>query len=187
MKKENEIIKLKPLCEKAFSSQLYNLTGKFWNDTDFDAPSGALHGAIVTEIETGQKFILATHTEELKKKQEIKEAEQKAENEAAHSFDNHPNPIIDFHNRERWEIGMNILRKENQIVEMCEDSYWHFLECVPPMFQNGNGFVNGDPYTHNAKGEAVYLCAIEIDDKFYACNGTIKQFMSGDLFADLPK
>ena len=50
------------------------------------------------------------------------------------------------------------------------------------MRMNGSTFVSGEPYRHNEKGEAVYLCCAQESKRFIAQYGTIKQFENRELF-----
>ncbi len=89
--------------------------------------------------------------------------------------------FIDYHDSEKWKDGLEAMRN-GETVEMCSESYWHFLNSVPPMRQQGSAFVNGEPYYHNSNDEAVCLCGIEKNGKYYAQMGTVKQFDNRELF-----
>ena len=39
-----------------------------------------------------------------------------------------------------WQAGLDALKK-GEIITMDEETYWHFLGCVPPAVQNESGFV----------------------------------------------
>jgi len=170
--------KLKPLAELPLSTQLDRLTGKCYTVQDFRR-----EGNTVIEIETGHVFEFATQAEEEAFKAEKKRAEE-AEAEALRTkYDNHPNVIIDLHNEDRWREGLKLAESDfTTAVEMTGAAYWHFLECVPPKRMERGAFVCGEPYTHNDKGEGVYLCGREIAGKHIAQYGTLKQFDNRELF-----
>tara|TARA_R110002020_G_scaffold475112_1_gene708638 strand:+ start:24971 stop:25489 length:519 start_codon:yes stop_codon:yes gene_type:complete len=172
------MIKLEPLSKTPLSSQLYNLTDKFFSSRDFEKV-----GDEVTELSTGTKFILATEEEERAYKIK-KEAAQEAEKlEKFHRHDNKKTPFIDYNNGDRWKAGLSHAKEKGYPkTEMCEDSYWHFLECVPPKRLQRTSFVCGEPYSHNNNGEGVYLCGIQEGERFFARYGTLKQFDSNKLF-----
>lgn len=91
--------------------------------------------------------------------------------------------LINDENHEEWRKALNFIYADfTKIVEMTENAYWHFLECVPPKIQERNCYLSGEAYTHNSKGEGVYLSAIEKNNKFYAQMGTIKDFRERKLF-----
>lgn len=90
-------------------------------------------------------------------------------------------PFIDYNDAEKWREGLNAMR-DGATVEMCVDSYWHFLGCVPPIVQEGSAFMNSEPYCHNSKDEEVCLCGIERNGKYYAQLGTYREFKNRSLF-----
>jgi hypothetical protein len=169
-------MKLQPLNKRPLSSQLYDLTGKFFSDRDFIKV-----GDEVTEISTGTKFYLPTQEEEEIFKAAEKIREEEAEKEKQHRHDDKNYPFIDFNNSERWKSGLKHL-EGYQKVEMCEESFWHFLECVPPKRYQRTSFVCGEPYSHHNNGEGIYLCGIQEGEKYFAKYGTLKQFDSNKLF-----
>lgn len=75
--------------------------------------------------------------------------------------------------------------KKGEIITMDEETYWHFLGCVPPVVQNSDGYVCGEPYSHNGEGKGIYLSAIERDGVYYAKHGTIKEFTERQTFKSL--
>jgi|GEM_PF-2746190 len=171
-------MKLQPLNKSALSSQLYNLTGKFLSDSDFIRNNDE-----VIEISTGKKFCFPSQKEEEIFKAQDKIRMEKEKEEREHRHDNKTYPFIDLHNSERWRGGLDHAKTKGfPKTEMCEDAYWHFLECVPPKRMARGGFVCGEPHSHNSQGEAVYLCGTKEGNKYFAKYGTLKQFDSNKLF-----
>lgn len=171
-------MKLQPLNKTALSSQLYNLTGKFYSERDFKRD-----GEKVIELSTGNIFFLPTREEEEQFKAEEEKRQEAEKLEKFHRHDGKNYPFIDYHNPERWKAGLNHLKNEGHPkTEMCEDAYCHFLECVPPLRMKGAKFVCSEPFKHNNQGEAVYLCATKEDGKYFARYGTLKQFDSNQIF-----
>ncbi|MBL4672323.1 MAG: hypothetical protein JKX81_08670 [Arenicella sp.] len=74
-----------------------------------------------------------------------------------------------------WQDGLDSLYG-GKVISLNEETYWHFLGCVPPLAQEQLGFVCGEPYSHNSDGEGIYLTAFEIRDKYYAKHRTLKEF-----------
>lgn len=89
--------------------------------------------------------------------------------------------FIDYSDEEKWKKGLSAL-DDGSVIEMCEKSYYHFLNCVPPLVHQSTAFMSGEPHHHNDDGESVHLCAIEKNGKYYAQHGTIKQFVNRELF-----
>jgi len=170
-------IKLLPLSQKALYSQLFAFIG-YSNHDRFDRESKQ---GQVTDTETGQVYTLATAEEEDAYKQEKARLDAIEEARKANLYNDHPTPIIDYNNPTRWREGLDLL-KEGRLIEMCEEAYWHFLECVPPRRQGGNSYVSGEPHHHNSENEAVYLCGIQRGEKYYAQYGTVKQYEKKELF-----
>ena len=91
--------------------------------------------------------------------------------------------IIQLHNYETWTDNLNTLKNDmSKPMEMDEDAYHHFLGCVPPVRQVSGAYCSGEPYTHNGKGEAIYLCGFYNGTKYYAQYGTVKEFDKRLLF-----
>lgn len=176
--KDTEVVQLEPLAEKPLSSQLYWLTDNFYSDLHFERD---LINNTVINKETKQVFKLASQTEEKLFKLKSKHKKELEEFTRLHKYDNYGKVIIDLHNKERWREGLK-LAKEGNIVEMTEDAYYHFLECVPPKDFCRVSFVCGEPNDHNNKGEGIYLCGIKKGDKFYAQYGTVKEYREKQLF-----
>ncbi len=170
-------IKLKPLSEKALYSQLFAFIGY----SDHDRFDRETKQGQVLDTQTGQVYILPTAEEEHAYKQEKARLDAIEEARKANLYNNHPNPIIDYNNPTRWRQGLDKLR-EGELIEMCEEAFWHFLECVPPRRQGTNSYVSGEPYTHNSKNQPVYLCGIQRGEKYFAQYGTVQQYESKELF-----
>lgn len=49
-------------------------------------------------------------------------------------------------------------------IESTEKRYWYALECLPPAYRAGGGFLLGEPYDHNAYGEPRYPAYVERSD-----------------------
>ena len=177
-------IKLKPLAQKALYAQFYWILGGNynWDISRLDLESVKGH---VLDKKTGQLYKLATEEEEEAYKARKKRILQAWKIRLSKKYDNHPTPIIDYKNHERFTEGLKVAKEDmSKAVEMCADSFWHFLECVPPRIQTGNAYVCGEPYTHS-KGEAVYLCATHRGKKYFAQYGTVKQFNNKELFKSI--
>lgn len=174
-------IQLLPLAQSSLSSQLFKLTGKYYSSQDFERITDGAQ-----DLETGQKFIFAS----LEAEESYKKAEEKRqaaeEIRLSHVYDNYKGFIIDLNNSERWRTGLNHCLK-NGVTEMTEDSYWHFLECVPPKVMKFGGYVSGEPNHHNSKDQPVYICGIEKDGKFWAQYGTTQEFLNKEMFKTFPE
>lgn len=82
-----------------------------------------------------------------------------------------------------WKEALNYIYSDfNNIVEMSEDAYNHFLCCVPPKIIVRDGYVCGEPYSHTSTGQGIYLTAIHRVGKYYAQMGTVSQFINLKLF-----
>jgi hypothetical protein len=46
-------------------------------------------------------------------------------------------------------------------IESTEERYWYALECLPPAYRAGGGFLLGEAYDHNAIGEPRYRAYVE--------------------------
>jgi hypothetical protein len=174
--------KLKPLSQKPLYSQFYHIFGENynWNQDRLDRKTVKGH---VLDTETGDLYALATEEEETAYKAKKERVLKKLKERAAHKYDHHPIPIIDYNNPERWKEGLKTAKDDmSKAVEMCEEAYWHFLECVPPKVLEPGAYVCGEPYTHNSKGEPVYLCGIQGGKRYFAQYGTVKQFKNRELF-----
>lgn len=62
--------------------------------------------------------------------------------------------------------------------EISEEAYNWYLGCVFPTKMSGNGFLCGEPYTHQDDGFAVYLGCREEGSKYYAKMMTAKEYHS---------
>lgn len=82
---------------------------------------------------------------------------------------------------DEWNCGMKDLDK-GHIVEMCPDTYSHFMNCLPPLMIHSGAFVAGGAMRFNNVGESVYLCCIERSGRFFGQLGTSKEFRSRELF-----
>ena len=179
--KDRNKIQLLPLAEKPLNSQLFWHFGNFVNSDDLLTGSKEAY-----HVDKGISFFYASEEEETVYKEAKAEAERKEAERKAHEYDNHPNIIIDLHNHQRWEEGLKAAKsKPFPVVEMTKEAFWHFLECVPPKRYERVAFLCGEPYTHNSKGEGVYLGGIEKRGKYYAQYGTIKQFDNKEMFKSI--
>jgi hypothetical protein len=57
-------------------------------------------------------------------------------------------------------------KNENIPFEILEPIYWHFLECLPPMYCD-NGFFVSEAVTFNAKGQTLYHKITKQNNKFF--------------------
>lgn len=57
-----------------------------------------------------------------------------------------------------------------------EEHYDWYLNSVPPITMKNNGFLAGEPYTHDDMGNGVYLACKEYNHRFYAKLMTLKEF-----------
>jgi hypothetical protein len=174
--KNTKDILLVPLAEKPLVSQIYWFTNDFHNDFTFDNENRTVYFEQINLT-----FHLSSQTEEDLYKLKSKHKEELGEFTRLHKYDNYGKVIIDLHNTKRWSEGLKSA-KEGNIVEMTEDAYYHFLECVPPKDFCGVSFVCGEPEDHNNKGEGIYLCGIKKGGKFYAQYGTVKEYRTKQLF-----
>lgn len=67
--------------------------------------------------------------------------------------------------------------------ELTEEEYVWLLECLPPMFQRSNSFVNGEPVTTLKNGRTnLYSCCFEFtvqgQQRFFLITATKKEYMS---------
>ncbi len=91
--------------------------------------------------------------------------------------------IIELKNADTWTENLNVLKSDmSKAMEIDEDTFDHFLGCVPPIRQVSRAFACGEPYTHNNEGQAIYLCCFYNGSKYYAQYGTTKQFDKRELF-----
>lgn len=169
--------KLKPLTEICLTTQLADLLGlEHWGiNWEIDPIKNT-----VRELSTNTVFLLATpqEEEEYKKSLELKKLEEKRQK--SHKYDNHPNVIIDYNNGDRWDEGLEHLKKG--IVEMCEEAYYHFLEVLPPLRLNGWKFLTSEASHHNKNGEAVYIACTKKDGRYIATYASLKEFENSPIF-----
>ncbi len=87
---------------------------------------------------------------------------------------NHPS-VLDF-------ISPVVVFDLNQFVpmwrEVGQEQYEHYLGCVPPKRYRTNGFLSGEPYTHTAEGQGVYLACKKVGEQYFAKMMTVAQFDS---------
>lgn len=176
---------LEPLAKLPLSTQLDrlhpdNYSGCMWADF-IRTPEQ------MTNPENGDIYIFAT----IEQENEYKEQEEKrieAEQEARkHKYDHVKTPFIDLYNSERWRNGLEIAKNQPYaVVEMCEDSFYHFMECVPPKIMEGKFYMCSEPYTHNSKGESVCIAGFEKNGRFYAQYGTVNDYRTKKMFLEFP-
>lgn len=170
------MIQLQPLSKRPLSSQLYDHTGDHYNDIYFDKVNDTL-----THKSTGKRFKMPSLESENLFKAQKSWVDKVKETYLKNRYIDKKEPFISYHNSEQWKEGLKAL-ENGGVVEMCEDAFWHFCECVPPKIYERNSFVCGEAHHHNNNGKAVYLCAIEKDGKYYAQHGTIEQYRNRELF-----
>ena len=68
--------------------------------------------------------------------------------ETIHSQKTLPNQmeLIEALQSDNWTARFVDMR-EGKRVRVSDRIYWHMLECVPPIKQNGNSFYNGEAYS----------------------------------------
>ena len=78
----------------------------------------------------------------------------------------------------KWSKSKKSFREYVEKGDKIDDEiFYHFLGCVPPTEQDKTGFLCGEPYTHNNKGEGVYDSFYCIAKKYiYGGLKTVKQF-----------
>ena len=79
------------------------------------------------------------------------------------------------------------IKNSKQPVEIEEETYWYYLEVLPPIYAKGC-FGLGEPYDHNNQGEEITVWCCQRNKKFYGFLGTkteaeniYKNFMRGNL------
>jgi hypothetical protein len=72
-----------------------------------------------------------------------------------------------------WKEMISKLRA-GETVEISEEVYDDWLGCLPPLEMKGGRFAVSEAVTVTSKGEDIYTCCIQIDDKFYAKYLTIE-------------
>lgn len=64
------------------------------------------------------------------------------------------------------KAGEMFKNQDRRWVEINEEDYWYFLECLPPLIQNSNGFLNSEPYTESNDG-TVYIGCIKFHERYF--------------------
>jgi len=77
--------------------------------------------------------------------------------------------------QEIWKQGLALIA-EGKVVETDKETYYWFLECLPPLKMSSSGYLNSEPSCHNKAGQAVYYCGWENKGKYYGCHATLQQF-----------
>jgi hypothetical protein len=173
---------LKPFSEQVLSTQLdkihpenknYGCMWAEWENTNYGK----------FDPKTGNKYIYATPEEEKAYKVILKKEEQAQQEIRAHKYDHVKTPFIDYNNPERWRNGLNEALKEPfKAVEMCEDAYDHFMNCLPPKYFNGSLYMNSEPHHHTNKGEEVCIAGIARKGKYFAQYGTLAELKQNKMF-----
>jgi len=79
--------------------------------------------------------------------------------------------------QELWAVLNRKYKEGNESwTPTTKHMFWEMLEAVPPAFQGVSGFVSGEPWTHNSKGEAVYSAFKQIGDSYFASYVTVREF-----------
>ena len=62
--------------------------------------------------------------------------------------------------------------------KVSEDRYYEMLEALPPAVMTGRGFLVGEAWTHNGRGEPMFAPFVEHAGAFYEGDGpmTIAEF-----------
>ncbi|NJM68073.1 MAG: hypothetical protein HC851_21600 [Acaryochloris sp. RU_4_1] len=80
------------------------------------------------------------------------------------------------------KIEQNLAREQSETdyiapwVEIGDEEYWWFLECVPPLMLDHRGYVNSEPYSSTPDGQDIYVGVIEVKGKFYAKMVTLAEY-----------
>ena len=77
----------------------------------------------------------------------------------------------------RFFVKVSMLKK-GETAEVSEELYKQSLDNAPPIFKDKPGFVAGEPYSHNQKGEPVYYCFYKMNSKYYGFLGTENEYKS---------
>lgn len=67
-----------------------------------------------------------------------------------------------------------------------QEQYDHYLNCVPPTKYASNGFLTGEPYTHNQEGQAVSLAFKKVRQGIFAQMMTNHEFVQTGSFLAFP-
>lgn len=59
------------------------------------------------------------------------------------------------HTQTEWDAMIKDLHKGT--CKVPEWVYYHFLECVPPIYSKQTGFLCGEPYDHDNDGYSLHL------------------------------
>lgn len=83
----------------------------------------------------------------------------------------------------KFQEDVNSIKKsKGRAVEVSEETYYHFLEAVPPIYFN-RGFACGEAYSHNSHGTPVYYCFM---DDVRGCFGVLETIAGAeDVFSNL--
>ena len=69
--------------------------------------------------------------------------------------------------RKEWDAMIKSIHsgQETRINEMI---YWHFLECMPPIYSKKGGFLLLEASNHNQKGEALRMWFYKKPEGYFA-------------------
>ena len=67
--------------------------------------------------------------------------------------------------------------------EIDEETFYYFLEVLPPARMTKYGFLVGEPYDHDNEGKPLYAAFHILSDGKYSYGGhkTVKEFSNGDI------
>ncbi|OAM91893.1 hypothetical protein AW736_26295 [Termitidicoccus mucosus] len=65
--------------------------------------------------------------------------------------------------------------------ETTESVYHEMLNILPPAYLEADMFMLGEPYSHNANGEAVFSIFMAREGHYFALHGTRRQVRDGKL------
>ena len=176
--------KLEPLSKFALSTQIDRLHPDDFrlNFMDFIREADKMTNPI-----NGDVYLFASQEEETAYKEEAKRLKEIEDEAKKHKYDHIKTPFIDFNNSERWRNGLNEAQKKGfPVVEMCEDAYYHFLECVPPKIMQGSFYMCSEPHHHNSKGQEICIAGLRVKDKYYAQYGTRQDYKERKMFKTFP-
>jgi hypothetical protein len=65
--------------------------------------------------------------------------------------------------------------------ETTESVYQEMLNILPPAYLEADLFMMGEPYSHNASGEAIFSIFKACGDRYFALHGTRRHIREGKL------
>jgi len=78
-----------------------------------------------------------------------------------------------------FQFVVDSVKDMTNTVEITEDIYHWFLEC-PPIIQDGQAYLNSEPFNHSSQGKGIYFGAFADNGKYYGFQCTVKQFRDSE-------